>query len=318
MDLTCESCEVTGEQRAAMEAGIAAMGGPDDTRVVLTSRFVESVRRLTGSATYHSDRGAGQVGAKTLTPRGGPSTIVVPVSVIDEMPPEEIERLLAHEAGHVLIHARHEDFGEQHYEVYPNTWDLSLLYYGSAAIEEARIERDVIDLGYGPSHWCRPEDLSDALMDLNVSVIGATKNPANSDVEHYRDEIFTVLDRTTKFLACLAAGVITGTGPVPMDQLSADSRRDWEDYIAPTWNVRCELYSLVATARNEFTDLNDKNIVSIVLETEFLKSMGYGGSANGFWREGKVELFDERLDRARRQLTAAMEAEEHSAAGRSR
>ena len=88
---------------AAVRKGLAAAGMTAEA--VISGEFVTTVRSLTGSSSYHIDRGAGTVGARTLNLPDGP-VVIFNWGSLSEVQPLDLERLAAHESGHVLLYSR--------------------------------------------------------------------------------------------------------------------------------------------------------------------------------------------------------------------
>jgi hypothetical protein len=103
--LTAIECTPGSEALAAIAKGLAGTGLAIDGFV--SGDFVTTVRKLTGSGTYHTDRGAGTVGAKTLNLPTGP-VVILNWDVLSEQKAHGLERTAAHEAGHALLYSRGE------------------------------------------------------------------------------------------------------------------------------------------------------------------------------------------------------------------
>lgn len=316
MDLSVDG-DVDDVMVSAMHLGLASMGVEDST-VVVTADFDGSVRRLTGEVGYISSRGYGVVSAKTLVVHadtdGADDQVVIVVNgiAVDGWDEKGISRLLAHEGGHVLLHRRRETVASrQHLAL--NRPDWTLLCLASYAVEEMRIERTVVGLGYPPWDWGNPDQIAEALFQVNYDVVAATLNPANqTDPIRFAGEIVAVVDRLSKLLGYLAGYVIADQWEPSLDQLDEDGQANWRDYVEPTWDTRVELYrELPAVDRAiDESHLDTQLLMCAELDRYLMKSFGfeYTGIRDDpcnalFVRLADTDgLFDARLDRANRQL----------------
>lgn len=86
------------------------MACPESARVIISGNFTADVREILGSATYTTDRGPGVVAAKTIPVAADHQIVLVNAEPVSELDLDQLSRLLAHEAGHVLIHSRREGY----------------------------------------------------------------------------------------------------------------------------------------------------------------------------------------------------------------
>ncbi len=259
---------------AAMERGVRAMGDPA-VSVVLTDDFDGTVRSITGSQTYSSDRGTGTVGAKTIdTPQG--SVVVVNGIALQDVDDFLLERLLAHESGHALMHARGERVKEYRH-LAATQWQWYLLCIAAYAIEEARIERRVGELGYPPSGSTSPDHLADVLHATNVDLHILLTDPKSENVERLRDGVLGVLDRLTKVLAYVAADVICSDRVLDLAGEGPSAQAYWDDYVAPTWGQRLDLYAGLPRATEEADVVTSTTFLAagLSLETSLLRDVGF-------------------------------------------
>lgn len=149
--------EVPDDDAAAIKAGLAYM--ETEAPVIVTSDFDHTVRKLKGSTTYRSVRASGRVPAKTVRSIAGELIIVISSDAAEST---DLERLAAHEAGHVMIKRRGESYGGRHH-LASSQGDYNLLASGARALEEDRVERALIGR-YGPAIWIRAEHLDEALL----------------------------------------------------------------------------------------------------------------------------------------------------------
>lgn len=290
---------------AAVERGVRAMGDPD-VEVVAAADFDGAVRELTGSSTYTSDRGTGTVGARTLTTAGG-SVIVVNTRVLGTGDLKLVERTLAHEAGHVLIDSRGEVLAGRH-RLVDVEWQWLLMCLGGYAMHEARIELAVAALGYPGTGSATGEHVAEVLHATDVDHLNLLEDPAADDPRVLADGMTVQLDRLSKVLAYAAADTLhTGSGPAIAEegQLAEDA---WDEYVAPSWERRLELYRRLPPATVAMPDEEwDRALLEgLALEHDLLRSLGFEyetGPAGGygFYRRVSNARLDARDRRARAQ-----------------
>ena len=252
---------------AALAAGLDAMDA-DGVDVIVTSSFDETVRELTGSSGYNStDRGTGGVPARTLQLRAGEVVVVNgPLATDEGLDPT---RLMAHEAGHVLIYRR----GDTSHRIWmsriESQGDYTLYARGALALEEARIERAVINRGFQPFDWLEPSNLTEILRETQRVVDGARRSENASGV----DAKFALL---TKALGYVGAAATTGI-PLPLGDLGRGARQTWDSFVAPTWDARVELYASVpdATSKNDRKDWFQTLLLAGELERLMLSAAGF-------------------------------------------
>lgn len=79
-----------------------------ETPVIVSENFVDTVLRLDpASGPYDTDRGYGVVAGKTIHD-GGQTTVVLNNAFVVDASGIDLERLVVHEGGHVLLHAQGE------------------------------------------------------------------------------------------------------------------------------------------------------------------------------------------------------------------
>jgi len=304
--------EVTGagfreDQLNAIEAGLTAMSEPD-ARVAIVDDFVDTVQRLTRNPAYSAGRGAGIVAAKTIhhTPTGG-DVIVFNAPELRNRDNLLLERLAAHEAGHVKLGKRGEGVtGRRH--LVDSEWRWLLMCLGALAIDELRIERGLADLGYPVAVTGDVDYIDDAMFWLNCELMNALVDPASSDVEKFHDAVMSTQDWLTKHLAYVAA---YNSSPTPdLSALSSHSRQNWDDYIAAHWGKRVAFYESIPDARTSLdaSELDSILLNAIDIEADLLSSLGFRLSDGGyghrfaFRRIASDAQCDRRLQRAREEL----------------
>ncbi len=292
---------LTVPQLIAAQAGLDAIGLPD-AKVIIADNFELKVKEISGLATYSTGRGANVVAAKTI-PTGDDSIIVVNGPVVRDRAPDAIERLLAHEAGHVMLNSRNEGArGRQHLAASEPDWYLMCI--GSNALDELRIERVLAGLGYPVAEAGAIDDLDNAMYYLNCEIVEAVVDPASADLETFRDAVLRTHDWLSKNLALVAA-YHEGTSGPDLAGLSDIARENWLDYIGGHWAIRAAYYESVPDAAAPMSDSALRRVLldGAQVEADLLRSLGfsYTAAAGGGWafrRTGSDALFDSRVKRA--------------------
>ena len=299
--------EVTGagfreDQLTAIEAGLNAMSEPD-ARVVIVDNFVDTVQRLTQNPAYSAGRGAGIVAAKTIHTSTG-EVIVFNAPELRNRDNLLLERLAAHEAGHVKLGKRGEGvIGRQH--LVDSEWRWLLMCLGALAIDELRIERGLADLGYPVAMTGDVDYIDEAMFWLNCELMNALVDPASSDVEKFQGAVMSTQDWLTKHLAYVAAYASSPT--LDLSALSSHSRQNWDDYIAAHWGKRVAFYENIPDVRTalDAPELDSILLSAIDIEADLLSSLGFrlsdGGHGQGyaFRRVSSDSQCARRLQRAR-------------------
>lgn len=245
MNLTTYECVVSADFEAAMQRGLEAIGQPD-VDVLVSGDFVQSVQRLDPSVPYDTNRGFGVVGAKTVR-QEDQTAILVNYDVMSKAPEADVERLLAHEGGHALLHAR----GEAMPALPDGVGTSGLAWLRGIAwvvIEEFRIERRVGELGYPPAGLAAIGSVDDHVFDFCCEVFEASFDPASADVENFANRIFVAQNRLTNCLAYLAGAVLAGQVTFSVDKLSSFGQQYWGESIARNWQERLDLYDHIPSA----------------------------------------------------------------------
>jgi hypothetical protein len=178
VELIEDGCSVSAAWADAMARGLASMH-VDNARIVVTVDFVRTVADLTGRTSYTTERGGGAVAAKTVTGPVG-SIVVLNYSELSSRTPEDIQRVVAHEAGHVLIDARGTEETSGNRDSNETDWQWWLKCLGAQAIVELRIERSLADLGYPIAESAVPTAVDHSLLVTNLEVVNAVIDPASS------------------------------------------------------------------------------------------------------------------------------------------
>ncbi|WP_157881011.1 hypothetical protein [Streptomyces griseoruber] len=282
MELSVNGRGLTDNQVDAMQAGLSRMEEPD-AAVIVTDDFVGTVRRLTSHESYSTDRGASIVAARTLSLDGGP-VVVVNRPEVSNLPPKDVERLLAHEAGHIQLMERAEGVVGRRDLVGPD-WEWWLLCLGGFALDELRIERRLAELGYLVSGAGTVDHLADSLYQLNAEVVTTLLDPASSDVEKLASAVMQSHDWFSKHLAYFAAFRSDRVG-AGLAILPDQAKLEWDDYVGPTWGGRVALYQEAPTSAEPMRDseLNELLQETGRQEQALLSKIGfrYASDGNGF------------------------------------
>lgn len=230
---------------AAMERGLAAVSAPPELTVVVAADLVAVVNRLERrQVTYTVDRGPlGEVAAKTVH-QAGATTIVVGPQALDR-PPAEVERILAHEGGHAVLHA----VGEAVTKVAVDsstTGSEMLRFIASVASEEYRIERRLCELGYPVAEQGTDAALIDHMSAVPSGVLQACSDPRSSaDTLYYAHSVLGTIQPLTISLAYRLGAVTAGCESIHPDSWSAFAKNMWAELVARNWADRVELYARV-------------------------------------------------------------------------
>ncbi|GAA1817392.1 hypothetical protein [Actinomadura chokoriensis] len=314
MNLTVIGQGLTADRVDAMHAGLAVMGVADAS-VIVADDFVSTVNDLTSQQSYSTGRGAGVVAARTIPGDDG-STIVVNGPETRNRSPQLIERLLAHEAGHIWLNERKERL-EGRRRLVGADWEWWLLCIGGLALDELRIERSLADLGYPTANAGTMAYAENALYCLNVEVVDALLDPASADIMTFSQSIMKTHDWLAKQLAYLAAFRSDATEP-GLAGLSTHAKENWEDYIGSTWDSRVVLYESVPTALDPISDadLNELLVGSKRQEEAQLAKLGFRyasfGDGFSFHRTASDTLCNVRAQRALEETGIREKAQQRS------
>lgn len=303
MELIEDNCSVPADQAGAMAQGLASLN-VSNVRVVATGNFVEAVAEATEDPSYTADRGGGVAAARTVTGPGG-SVVIVNYDEVSSRSLAGIQRLLAHEAGHVRIDARGTEETSGNRDSDEADWQSWLKGLGAQAIVEFRIERRLAELGYPAAESTAAHHVDHSLQITNVEVVSAVIDPASADPAHLQDALLRTMNHATKLLAYIAAPLACGQPGLTPSQLSAWGQEHWADYIAPTWQRRFDLYASIPSAV-EPVAVEEWQVIlrkASVLEQRLLRDFGFAfatlpGGRHGFFRKASDDTFTERLQRA--------------------
>jgi hypothetical protein len=259
---------------------------------------------------YDAERGSGVVAAKTVTSDSGAS-IVVNGPVALEREPPLIERLLAHEGGHVALHLHGEDIPLAPLYAAHSEGRAALYGMAAVALEEFRIERRLAELGYPIAERAAPGDLDDQLFAFCCEIFEAVLDPASEDPRRYATSILGAMHRLSVTLGYLAAPIVAGRSQLEFDQMSEFVRQHWREVLGRSWHARLQLYQDVPPVGTPYgsgslsAHLNE----AAQVEEMLLNDLGFaieGGVAPNdvwsFWRTGSDDLFNARLARLQEEI----------------
>ncbi|MEV0688204.1 hypothetical protein AB0I35_30495 [Nocardia sp. NPDC050378] len=304
MHLTTEGAGLDSSQVDAIEAGLNAIGAAEDSvEVIVTDNLVDKVRGLTGDPDYGADRGAGVVGAKTI-PTAEDSVIVLNAPEFRRRGAADLERILAHEGGHVLLNRRGETLtGRRHLAGRPQ-WRWHLLCVGALALDEYRIERALAELGYPTPESCDLDHFEPTMVAVN-EILNACVDPRSQNPQFFMEQVIRTQDWLSKYLAYAAP--FFPDGP-PQAQARGHARANWNDYVGEHWHERATLYATVPSAREPMANPQFDAVLrrGLDLEIALLKQLGFEFTTQGehycFWRRGTDALWARRDARLRQAL----------------
>lgn len=291
---------------ARMTAGLTRMG-LHDVPVIATTRFVPTVQHLTSNDEYHDDRNGGSVAARTVTTTDGEIVIVANWEVMATLTGAEVERIFAHEAGHVSIDGRGEGSTERIADLIPDHyWDFQVAHGVAIALDEYRCEAAAYRAGYPVEEGRDDDGLTDDLFGLNVQLLHADHEyQTHRDVAQLRDDVLRVVIFHIRYMATIVARHLHNT-PVDPFRLNQHARKNWEVLIAPTWERFVAFYRDVPEAFDPWPAPADAEaaVAVVGLVRDLTESFGYEAGRETFWiRATRVEWQD-RLDRANREADA--------------
>ncbi|MCU1634683.1 MAG: hypothetical protein JWM61_3335 [Micrococcaceae bacterium] len=293
MIINTDGITLTSNQRNDVETGLLAMGDPEGT-VLVTTDFEQSVRTLSGLKDYSAARGSGQVAAKTVEDQ-----VIINASVLDELADGGLKRLAAHEAGHVLMNLREED-GRNYHSLATTQWQWNIIGLAVKGMEEYRIERRLAQLGFDPAPPTALDYWDIILFEINATL-------AESVVKNLLAEITGAADILVTTLAYTIGSSTNPKSTFAVEALPPYARQNWDDFVAPTWERRVQLYQDLPTCSEPISssDWEVKIKEARSLENELFRSFGWELSGNGqdepeaFRRTGDDDLFHRRIARFR-------------------
>jgi hypothetical protein len=285
---------------AAMTAGLAKMGSPD-LDVIVTQTFVKAVREVTGEADYHVDRNGGRVAARTVHAEGCGPIVVANWEVLVDLTDFEVERVLAHEAGHASIESSDESpWARVDAHFADHWWNRQLAYGAAVAIDEFRCEAAVYAAGYPTGPGLADEDVADDLFGLYVQLLGADyEYQSHLDVERLRDDVLKTVVFHVRYMGKIAARYLHGV-PVELSGINRFARANWEAFVEPTWDQFLDVYRTVPNAMIRWpgTAPTEAAIALVGVVASQMTSFGYEATEDSFWIRMSADDRQVRLDRA--------------------
>ncbi|WP_336084641.1 hypothetical protein [Nocardia sp. SSK8] len=303
MHLTTEGAGLDSSQLDAIETGLVAIGATQDSvEVIVTDNLVTKVREITGDPDYVAVRGSGVVGAKTI-PTANDSVIVLNAPEFRRREAEDLERILAHEGGHVLLNRRGETVTGRRHLAGGSEWQWILLCVGALALDEYRIERALAELGYAPPESCDLDHFEPTMFMVNGEILNACVDPRSDDPQFFMQQVIRTQDWLSKYLAYAAP--FYPDGP-PQAQASDLARATWNDYVGDHWYERTKLYSALPSAREPMPNPQFDTALrqGLDLEIALLKLLGFEFTTEpnsySFWRRGSDAQWTRREARFRK------------------
>jgi hypothetical protein len=159
---------------------------------------------------YEAERGDfGLVAAKVVAAPSNAPHIVINWPAFADASLDLVERTLAHEGGHVAIHARGESQNWDSIAASLPAPQNSVRWAALCALEEFRVERQVGAAGYPIAGRAEKESLDDQLFELSYTVLGALTNTGISNFD-LADTILKAQFRFSAVLGYLAGAMIGG------------------------------------------------------------------------------------------------------------
>ena len=283
-----------------MTAGLARMES-SDVDVVVTEDFVKAVRDITADPDYHDDRNGGRVAARTVHAKDGESIVVANWEVLAGLTDVEVERVLAHEAGHASIESRDESpWSRISSRFADNWWNRQVAYGAALAIDEFRCEAAVYAAGYPTGPGLADEDVADDLFGLNVQLLGADHEyQSHLDVESLRDDVLKTVVFHLRYMGKVAARYLHGV-PVEPAAMNEFARANWEALVEPTWSRFLGIYRNVPMAFTPWagTAPTDAAVTLVSVAADLMTSFGYEATEDSFWIRMSAPDRQVRLDRA--------------------
>lgn len=293
----------SNDQLEAMSQGLDRMSCPASAEVVISDDFVADVRSLLSSTTYDTARGTNIVAAKTLPIAADRQVIMVNSIPAGGLSLVDLGRLLAHEAGHVLIHSRNEGHPDLDLRS-PQMGEHVLHALAATALDEFRVERSLYARGFPSAQEVDWPALGQVATDVNMDVSEAVVDETNrNDVEKFAGDIAAVHNWSSKKMAYIAAAIVGGATSQAAN-VPAENQADWSDYIKSTWSHRLAAYKQAPDAASPASLDHLRRLVAklVTVERHYLKAMGFFyreyRDTWGFHRRKDNALFDARIRRA--------------------
>lgn len=225
---------------------LSMLPNPQTWRLTITGDMVKTVNEIEARGaddTYTMDRGAGHVGARTMTHEDGTSDIVISTDVFTppegaETPEEVVKHAVTaaahialHEAGHAALSLRGEDWTVYQdlpqLEPTPYAWRKHLATH----VDDNRIEQHTSRVA--PSPLSQTDHLSDAIAHFREE-LNHSKSTWAADIAEACYRTLTAANNLIRVIAYLAAelGLDERSDPVRPEVLP----ESWNEYIEDSWN----------------------------------------------------------------------------------
>lgn len=291
VNLQRDGCAVSDDVAAAMDRGLRMVGAPPDVSVIATSDLVSVVELLEpDSGTYTVERGPlGEVAAKTIH-ENGTTTIVVGPSALAR-PIEDIERLLAHEGGHAVLHAADEATPKIMMKT-STTGPAILRGFAAICLDEHRIERRLAELGYPIAEHGDDETLREYMFAVPVGLVNACMDPRSSgDTLHFAHSVLQTIQPLTISMAYRLGAVSAGGDPIRPGSWPPFEQSMWNELVARNWRDRAELYASVPPAGQSWGGSVAATHLRKAAEIERRLVRDVGFTVSGDVREGSSWAF---------------------------
>ncbi|MFE3105229.1 hypothetical protein [Nocardia tengchongensis] len=299
--------EVVGAGLPMSHLAAAALGlgvvGVSDVTVVVSDEFADTVAELTGNPDRGIDLRSGFFSRTIVTPTG--TAIVLNAPELGCTSTSFMERLLAHEAGRVLLEQRGECLAAPERLAGTSAWERLLRQIGGIAIEEYRIERTLVGLGYPEMDGAEAEYIGEMMLGLNAEIVGAVTDvdQVHCTTGEFEERVLRTHAWLAKYLAYIAAYQPDDPDRIHLD---AGAWENWIDYISGCWDQRVGLYESVPSIFEPMadTDLELIQRQGLALEVAQLEALGFSyttepGGRERLSRRGSDLLFTNRLARLR-------------------
>ncbi|WP_436500381.1 hypothetical protein [Actinokineospora sp. HUAS TT18] len=272
----------------------------------MSKDFDQTIRRLDhASHMYTAERGSGVAAARTMT-LGGTPTIILNGDVVSHCSTDDVERLLAHEGGHVALHVNHESITDWPFKDHCSEGLATLHGVAAASLEEFRIELLMARLGYPIAERASAGSLDEQLFELSFKICTALTDPACANPRVFAKTMIEATQLMVTSLAYLAGAKTGRTQDFDVSQLSAFGAGFWDDVVAPSWSDRLNLYRSIPSAgtRESPARLADLLNRAVDVERKFLSDIGFTitederqQGAWSFLRTASDAVFDARIQR---------------------
>lgn len=258
------------------------------TRVVFTGDFIASVnsRSWDDAPSYTVDRGAGIVGAKTMSPLAdGTVEIIIPTySLAMLIPNEEGEsgaHLVLHTVLHEAVHATFHHIGDEPFAVLGrHSFGAAMREFVAMAAEQLNeyLAETISMQGGAPRGQTDAEDVRTTFEAFGDTLSKQLSTMDESDPDYWaraKDVTLAALNVLWKNLTYLAAELRVGDSfvSVPEDIACA---REWQSGVAPWWGRYLTLLDRVSISYDQDVATTDETSEQIAyLLQEWALALGF-------------------------------------------